>query len=342
MTQHRRRSAGETFFCLVELVRFVEYSLGMPTGQSYEFVDEDFLRRLEQLHLIAKRVSQRGASGRRRSRRLGDGLEFADHRDYTPGDDVRFIDWAYFARMERLLLRLFHEHSEAGVAILLDISASMAVDREKFIYALRSAAALGYVAMGSLERVTLLPFSEEIHQPMQTGRNRRQIFQVLDYLASLRPGGRTELLKCVEEITIRRPRADIPGTVMLISDLLHCAEELSAALSLLVGRGCDVSVLHVYSPADASPPLGGPVLLRDLETNREMNVNVTDEFLDSYRLRWAEFVGACERTCLRVPAATYCDGAPLDRGATYIPAPTTVPFERLILRTLRQAGVLSG
>jgi hypothetical protein len=73
-----------------------------------------------------------------------------------------------------------------------------------------------------------------------------------------------------------------------------------------------------------------------------MNVNVTDEFLDSYRLRWEEFVGACERTCLGVPAATYCGGVPLNSRATYVAAPTTVPFERLILRTLRQAGVLSG
>ncbi|MCK4601697.1 MAG: DUF58 domain-containing protein, partial [Phycisphaerae bacterium] len=122
----------------------------MAKKRTYEFFDEAFLARLERLHLIAKRMAARGPSGPRRSRRLGDGLEFADHRAYAPGDDIRFIDWPYYARMERLLLRLFHEHSESDVAILFDASASMAPGgvMEKFDYARRAAAALAYVAMG--------------------------------------------------------------------------------------------------------------------------------------------------------------------------------------------------
>src|SRR5512140_2366958 len=95
------------------------------SSRRYSFCDEDFLARLERLHLVAKHVASRWSAGQRRSHRMGDGLEFADHRDYAGGDDIRFIDWPFYARMEKLLLRLFHEHSESDVAIMLDASGSM-------------------------------------------------------------------------------------------------------------------------------------------------------------------------------------------------------------------------
>ena len=125
---------------------------------------DEFLRRLQRLGLIAKRIRAVSAGpGQRRSRRLGDGLEFADHRAYAPGDDIRFLDWPYYARMERLLLRLFHEHSEGAVSLLLDSSASMQLGELcKFDYARRTAAALAYVAMASLDRVRVLPFAETL------------------------------------------------------------------------------------------------------------------------------------------------------------------------------------
>jgi len=296
-----------------------------------DFFDERFLARLQRLHLIAKRMAAAAPAGSRRSRRLGDGLEFADHRAYAPGDDFRFIDWPYYARMERLLLRLFHEHSESDVAILLDCSASMGAcgkerGLEKFHYARRAAAALAYVAMGSLDRVILLPLADELGAAKRTGRNRAQILEVLDVLSDLRPAGRTALAECVEAFSRQYPSA---GTVILISDLLDCAGDLSDALARLRVRRRDVTVLHVYCPADASPALEGPMLLEQAETAERLTMNVTKELLASYRLRWREFQAACRRTCVA-------------RGATYVEAPTTMPFDRLVLQALRQAGVLTG
>jgi len=291
------------------------------------FFDEGFLARLERLHLIAKRVSSRGSPGVRPSRRLGDGLEFADHRAYAPGDDVRFMDWPYYARMERLLLRLFHEHSEAEVAVLLDASGSMAPGGEAatFDYARRAAAALAYVAMGSLERVTVLPFAERLGPGLRTGRNRRQVLELLDFLAALKPAGRTCLGECVE----RFARGGTgPAIVLIVSDLLDCQDDLSDALARLQQRSCDVTVVHVQAPAAVEMP-EGPVLLVEAETGTRMSLTAAPEVLESYRARRAEFARGCERTCL-------------SRGATYVPAPTDVPFERLVLHTMRQAGVLSG
>lgn len=300
----------------------------MAKRRGEDLFDEEFLARLQRLHVIAKRLTARGASGSRRSRRLGDGLEFADHRLYAPGDDIRFIDWPYYARMERLLLRLFHERSQADVAILLDVSASMAPGggTEKFDYARRAAAALAFVAMGGLERVIVQPFGAELAQPLRTGRNRGQILEVLDFLVALRPAGRTHLRRCVQAFT---GKMDEPAIVLLLSDLLDCADDFSDALAELRGRGCDVTVLHVYSPLDASPELAGPIRLQQAETDETMVLHVTDEIRASYRRRWERFSSALARTAA-------------SRSATYVAAASDVPFEQLVLRTLRRAGVLAG
>jgi len=238
------------------------------------------------------------------------------------------VDWPYYARMEKLLLRMFHEHSEDDVVILLDVSASMAPGgaREKFDYALRTAAAMTYVAMGSLDRVVLIPFADDLADPLRTGRNRLGIFGVLDFLAGLVPGGRTRLRSCATHLT---HRADPPGTVLLIGDLLDCSDELSDAVSHLGRGGGDVWVLHVYSPADARPSLNGPTLLRAAETGRQISLHVNAALRESYARRWDRFRAGCEQTCL-------------SRGATYVSAATDVPFEQLVLGTLRRAGVLAG
>lgn len=290
--------------------------------------DEGFLVRLERLHLIAKRLAFRASAGTRRSRRLGDGLEFADHRDYAVGDDIRFIDWSYYARMEKLLVRLFHQRSEADVAILVDVSASMAPGGGvgKFDQALRTAAALAYVAMGSLDRVSVVPFAEDLHEAMRTGRNRGRIVTVLDFLAALTPAGRTGLAACAQRFA---RTFEGGGTVVVISDFVDCRDQLPTAMSHLGQGGWDVSAVHLYDPSDAAVQLTGTILLRDAETDSEITVQITDELRRSYRRRWEQFLADCEGACV-------------SRGAKYVASASDVPFEQLVLNTLRRAGVLSG
>ncbi len=292
-----------------------------------ELFDDDFLRRLQRLGLLAKRISAAAPTpGQRRGPKMGDGLEFADHRAYAPGDDLRFLDWHYYARMERLLLRLFHEHSEGAVTLLLDCSASMGLGQvRKFDYARRTAAALAYVAMASLDRVHLVPFDEDLRDALRTGRDRGRILEVLEFLEGLRPRGATRLRRAAERLLAARPE---PGTVMLLSDMIDVAPGLADALALLRRPKSDVVALHVVDADDASPPMLGPSRLGAVEAGREMSVNVTEEILAAYHRQWTAFARELERTCL-------------SRGVLYVQAPTTAPFERLVLETLRRAGLLA-
>ena len=291
-----------------------------------DIFDANFLNRLDRLRLIAKGLSGRPSAAMRRSKRIGDGLEFADHRDYESGDDTRFIDWPYFARMEKLLVRLFHKHSEADVTIMLDTSASMAPDKqsEKFDFARRATVALAYVAMAGLERVIVQTFANRLGSSVSTGRNRAQILEVMDFLAGLQTGGRTLPVRCAQQF-VRGHHS--PGTVFIISDLLDCRNQLGDALARFRLRGNDVTVLHVISPNDARPALEGAMLLREAESEDELTVNVSDDLLDSYQLQWDEFCNDCRTICLA-------------QKAVYAPLATDVPFERLILSTLQNAGVM--
>lgn len=308
------------------VIRHLYYSI-VSHRSLHDYFDDEFLARLRGLYLVAKRGGASPAGNRGRSCALGDGLEFGDYRAYAPGDDVRFLDWPYYARMEKLLVRLFCEHSESDVAILLDTSGSMSPARknQKFHHARRIAAVMAYVAMGSGRCVVLQQFGREGSGSMRCGRDRTRIPAVLSFLTDLSPTGGTDLRQCARRFAARTHGV---GVVLLISDLLDSDESLSDALSLLGRKRRQVVVLHVHSPGESDPPVGGAVRLRDAETGREISLHVTAQLRRSYRRRWRDF-------CDRVEKTSHL------HGAIYVSAGSDLPFEKLILQTLRRSGVLS-
>ncbi len=319
------------------------YNTAMSKSPGREFFDREFMRRLERLRLVAKSTRLRRVGGVLHSPRMGDGLEFADHRAYAPGDDLRFIDWAYYARMERFLLRLFHEHSDAPVMILLDSSASMggrggaaaSQGSDKFDYTRRLTATLAYLASRGLRRVEVAAFTDRLHQVYHMGRDSRKIFSLLQYLTDIRPDGRTDLARTAEIFTrlsaggTGTGRTD--GTVFIVSDLLDCPDVagLNGALARLRYAGCEVVVIQVYSPTDAFGPEGGAALFQHAESDERMNIYISDEVRQAYCHRWRRFVRSAERTCLK-------------NEAVYVPAPTDRPFEELVFVALRRSGILTG
>lgn len=288
--------------------------------------DDEFLKRLQGLFLIAKRISSRSGASLTKSSALGDGLEFADHRSYARGDDLRFIDWPYFARMEKLLVRLFHQHSESEVAILLDCSASTApgANRELFDYMRQISAALCYVAIGSGRRTILQTFTDKPGEIFHTGRDKSKILPALDFLESLKPAGRSDLLSFAQNANLSGKNI---GTVILISDFLTSERDISQALSMLGGKSRDLLLLHAYRPTDKSPELTGNVILDDAETGQTYKLTITPEIKHTYQQHWLNF-------------AERINQAALENRATCIQAPSDQPFEELILVTLKQAGVL--
>ncbi len=312
------------------------YNVAMGESTGGEFLDREFMRRLERLRLATKSTRLSRAGGVLRSGRMGDGLEFADHRAYSPGDDIRFMDWAYYARMERFLLRLFHEHSEAPVSILTDTSASMASGgAEKFDYARRLTAALAYLAAGGLRRVTVTTFTDRPRMTFRMGRDRRKIFSLLERLAGIRPGGATDLGRAVEIFARRQSRPGRiyggGGTVFVISDLLDCPDVASVneAIARLKHVGCDVVVIHVFDRADAHGPRAGAAVLQHAESGDRLKLHLGDEVLRAYRRGWMEFCDRLRRVCLR-------------NRAVYVPAGAEAPLEELVFVTLRRSGILTG
>lgn len=290
---------------------------------------QGFLDRLERLRLIVKHAGFSHMSGQSPSRGLGDGLEFADHRDYNPGDDMRFVDWPYYARMDKLLLRTFHKHSEADLLIGIDCSGSMCPqgDEGKFAATLRTAAALAYVAMGSLTRVTLLPFGEQIEsrgiQPYRTGRNRHEIMQVLDYLRSLPHGGRGDLARWSGEMAAGMGAA----SMVLISDLLDIPGDMADGLKRLRSVAGSVLVLHLYSLRDCAGEIGTHAVLLDSERDCSIELAVTNTLRAQYVSCWKEFQAACRKACV-------------SSGVSYVNGRADDDFDRHVLAALTRTGVL--
>src|SRR5687767_12975221 len=152
--------------------------------------EPDFLTRLEYLSIISKRVFRGSLLAQRRTMQLGGGIEFADHRQYTPGDDFRYLDWNVYARHGDLLLKRFQEEEDLHVYFLLDCSKSMDYgDPSKFDFARQITAALAYIALADLDRVSVVAFSDEIVADFPLTRGKARILALLKFLEDLQPQG---------------------------------------------------------------------------------------------------------------------------------------------------------
>jgi uncharacterized protein (DUF58 family) len=232
--------------------------------------EDDFLRKLEYLHVVSKRAF----AGQNRADRLtpkrGAGLEFADHRPYAAGDDFRHIDWKAYKRLNRLLLRLFDEERDLPIYLMLDVSRSMA-EPAKFDMARRIAAALCYIGLVHLDRLTVLPFGSGLGRESSPGRGKGRIFRVFEMLERLEAGGPTDLRESLKEFAAR-PRQ--MGLAVIISDFLDPGG-FEAGLKILRTLGHDVFVVHVASERDRDPGLFGEVRFVDVETGELREVEVT-------------------------------------------------------------------
>jgi uncharacterized protein (DUF58 family) len=292
---------------------------GTPELQS--FMDRDFLSKLERLRLIAKRLSWAGVKGEHASSRKGFSLEFADYRRYQQGDDLRYVDWNIYRRLDRLLLKVFTAEEEMNVYLLVDTSRSMAEGRPpKIEYAKKVAAALGYIGLKNLDRVGGASFSSALHHPLTLGRGRKQILTLFNFLATLSCAGETDLLSTVRSFTRLFPH---PGFVVLLSDLLD-PQGCRAGLEELARKKHQVLVIHLLDQNEINPKPAGDVALLDVERRRERRFFLDVDLVRRFQQELKNFFSEAEATCA-------------SRQIEYLRTTTGTPFDEFVLHALRQA-----
>lgn len=257
-----------------------------------EFFTPEFLGRLERLSLVTRRPFRGRVKGERRSPRKGQSVEFFDYRPYGVGDDLRYVDWNIFGRLDRLHVKLFLDEEDLRVHLLLDASASMGFG-SKLAYAARLAGALGFVALVNLERVGLEILRETIAEEFPVVRGRGQFVPLIDFLSRVRPGGPTGLNRAIERYAIRSRE---PGAAVLLSDLMDPAG-YESGLRALVERRFDVHVVHLLAPEEMDPPFSGDLRLIDSETNEVRELTLDGEALRGYRQRLQSFLERAEGFC---------------------------------------------
>jgi uncharacterized protein (DUF58 family) len=268
--------------------------------------------------VLAKRLFARDRHITARLKKIGSGLEFADHRPYSPGDDFRAIDWNVASRLGKLIVRLFEEDEDLSVYFLLDESASMA-HHGKFDHARRVLAALAYLALANIDRVTVHAFASALGGTLSPRSGRAQVFAVMKFLEQRKAGGGTGLLRASREFAARTKRR---GLVVLVTDFFSTGEYKEAVKFLRFSR-FDVFGLHVFAPDDEAPAVSGELALRDVESKETIAASVGKETLEAYRRAFAEFQGEIEKTFVK-------------HGALLLPAPVRIPFEDLVLAALRE------
>lgn len=296
----------------------------MSTAAREPLLSSEVLRKLEQLELVSKRVLAGRMKGDRLSKRKGRGSEFADFRPYAIGDDLRFLDWNLFARLERLFVRLFLEEEDLHVTLLLDVSRSMDFGTPtKLLYAKRVAAALGFVGLVNLDRVAVFAFDSKSVSRSPVFRGRPNLPRLVKFLDDIEPGGSGDFNKALRSISLQlRGR----GVVVVLSDFLD-KNGVSEGLKYLAARNLDVCAIQVLATEETNPELTGDLKLTDIEDSDEAEVTITAPLVERYRQTLAAFQAGLNDECSR-------------RGMLFLPTSTTTPFERLVLNVLRTRGLV--
>jgi len=286
--------------------------------------DDEFQRKLESLALVSRRVFAGRIRAERRTKKSGSGVEFADYRDYQPGDDFRSVDWNVYQRFERLLVRLYAEEEDLAIYFVLDASASMSFGTgKKAAYARRVVAALAYVGLANLDRTSIVTIGDRVTRRLPETRGRARIFKTFRFLREVEFAGKTDLGDAMKTFVAQNKRR---GLAVIVSDL-YDPNGFARGINILRYHKFDPFVVHVIDPAEATPKLHGDVLVRDCETGDEREVTVTASVLDQLSRAHAQYTAEIERFC-----ATH--------QVSYVAANVEQPFEELILRVFRKGGFL--
>lgn len=323
-----------------------------------ELLDSALIARIGRLDLTSKKIFAGKLKGERRSKKRGESVEFADHRPYVSGDDLRHIDWNIFGRLDRLFLKLFLEEEDLSLHIVIDASESADCgEPNKFYYAQQFAMALGYVGLINLNRVAVTVVGGVIEtgrsdassasadsasasgsrdadtergevsgsslHTIRDLRGRRRTQDLARFLCSLRPAGGSSFTEHAKRIALARRGK---GVMVVISDFFM-KEGYEDGLRLLVGRGYDLFAIQCLSPQEVEPDIGGDLRLVDVEDGDRAEVTISAPLLKKYKKNLAAYCDGLRDFCAR-------------REITALTVRTDTPVDVLLLDYLRRRGLV--
>jgi len=308
-----------------------------------ELLTAALVARLSRLDFTSRKIFAGKLRGERRSKKRGESVEFADHRPYVSGDDLRHIDWNIFGRLDRLFLKVFLEEEDLCLHLVLDCSGSHDCgEPSKFLFMQRAAMALGYIGLVNYNRVTATAIGGVRAEPGGAAdaggvpailtaardlRGRRRAQDLARFLCGLAPAGPAPFTEACKRIALARRGK---GVMVLLSDMF-IKEGYEQGLRLLVGRGYDLFVVQVLSPQEVEPTgphgLAGDLRLKDVEDADTAEVTISAPLLKRYKANLAAYGEQLRAFCAR-------------RDITMLAVRSDVPPDTLVLEYLRDRGLL--
>jgi uncharacterized protein (DUF58 family) len=292
-----------------------------------DLLTPDLIAKLDPLDLSSRKVFFGKLKGERRSKKRGQSVEFADHRPYATGDDIRHIDWNIYARLDQIFMKLFLEEEDLSLHLVLDCSSSADCGEPgKFLFMQKAVMALGYVGLVNLNRVTATAMGDApggVLTTIRDLRGRRRVHELAQWVCSLRPEGTFSFREAAERIALTRRGK---GLMLVFSDFFF-KEGYEEGLRRLVGHGYDVFVIQVLSPQEIDPPLVGDLRLKDVEDMDTAEVTISAPLLKRYKANLAAYCAQLASFCAR-------------RELTHMTVRSDTPVDVLMLDYLRRKGVV--
>ncbi len=305
-------------------------TINRPKGLE-DLLNTELISRLEALDLRSRKVFFGKLRGERRSKKRGESVEFADHRPYVTGDDLRHIDWNIFGRLDKLFLKLFLEEEDLALHIVLDCSESSDCgDPNKFLFMQKAAMALGYIGLVNLNRVTATAMGAAeggVLSSIRDLRGKRRVHELARWVCSLDPAGGFSFRQAAERVALSRRGK---GVMVILSDFFF-KEGFETGLKLLVGGGYDVYCVQVLSPQEVDPTgpggLLGDLRLKDVEDGDLAEVTISAPLLKRYKANLAAYCDSLREFCAR-------------RDMNTLTVKSDTPIDTLVLDYLRKKGMV--
>ncbi|MDA7978467.1 MAG: DUF58 domain-containing protein [Pirellulales bacterium] len=265
----------------------------MPTAEQY--LKPEVIRQIKRLDLRAQFIVRGFLHGLHASPFHGFSVEFSEHRKYTPGDDLKDLDWLVYAKTDKYYIKKYESETNITGYLMMDLSESMAYtyrqELSKFEYSICLGAALCYLMINQQDPCGLIAFDEKIRHSLPPRSKRTQLGILLSLLANLTPTGKTEIAKCLTQTAAMLRQRSL---LMVFSDLLADPEPIIRAMRQLRHRGHDVILFHILDEAEVKFPFSGMVEFEEPESHDKLQVDASsfkadyikgiEEFREKYRL----------------------------------------------------------